>query len=184
MEDILKISQEKAHAAHDSIGQVRKYSFIPYWHHPDEVRALFLKYLPNEIAGAIACDWHDVLEDVFPKNPFYSYEYILGEFGPAVAGHVVDVTDQYTKENYPQWNRPTRNGKERERQGLIHPVSKSIKLCDITRNTATIIEEDVKYAPTYLREKWLALPFLRGGASEQLWQDTTEHLIKQLNRLN
>lgn len=182
MTNILDLSKKLAHEAYASIGLLRKYTFAPYHVHTDAVRDLFLKYLPDETAGAVACDWHDVIEDVFPHNPYYSLDFIRGEFGDVVAGYVFDVTDQYTHAAYPQWNRKLRNQKERERLALVHPVSQSLKVADIIDNTGDIMVNDPEYAPRYIAEKVLTLPYLM-NADTKLWAAGVLHLAKLQERL-
>ena len=59
-----------------------------------------------------AAENHDVLEDVFPLNPYYSEVKIRELFGDTVANYVIELTDVFTKENYPDKNRTERKALE------------------------------------------------------------------------
>jgi len=134
-----------AREAHNSIGQIRKYSREPYWHHPERTMELLSLITQNEdyLIGEL---FHDIIEDVFPKNPYYSIKLIENLFGYVVANHVIDLTDVYTKENYPTWNRATRKEFERARLGAIQISSKNGKLVDIIDNTEDIVKNDRNFS--------------------------------------
>jgi (p)ppGpp synthase/HD superfamily hydrolase len=110
-----------------------------------------------------AAHLHDILEAVFPARPEYSFEWIVEEFGAVIGQHVFDLTDQYTKANYPHWNRANRKQKEAERLGSVSSGSKTVKLADLISNTDDIMLYDRKFAKTYLKEKQALLPYLAGG---------------------
>jgi guanosine-3',5'-bis(diphosphate) 3'-pyrophosphohydrolase len=157
-------AKDFAFRAHDSIGQVRKYSGRPYIEHPERVAAI-VSEVTND-SEIIAAAWlHDVLEDVAPARPEFNGEVILQIFGPVVHGYVVDLTDQFVKEAYPNLNRKQRKGLERERIGKIHVNSKTVKLADLLDNSSDITENDADFARVYLREKGEMLPYLADGNS-------------------
>lgn len=159
---LIEKAQKFAHEAHDSIGQVRKYTGEPYWVHTDAVAALVSQVTTNEDVIA-AAHLHDVIEDVFPLNSKYSIEVIRDTFGWAVMDMVIDLTDKYTKENYPKMNRETRKQHERERISITPPNSKTIKLADLINNTDSIVNHDRDFAMVYIREKMALLPYLTEG---------------------
>jgi len=156
-----------AHDAHDSIGQKRKYTGAPYWVHTDEVAAIVADVTddPEVIAAA---HLHDVLEDVWPVNNHYSPGLIADLFGERVWHLVYDLTDEYTKDAYPELNRQARKQKERERLGLCTPESQTIKLADLLSNSIDIVVNDANFAKTYMREKALLLTYLVSG-DKTLW---------------
>lgn len=158
-DNIIRDFREYAHAAHDSIEQKRKYTGAPYWVHTDEVAEIVASVTSDPSIICIA-HGHDILEDVTPKNPAYSYESIFGLYGERIANGIFDLTDQYTSENYPTWNRKLRKLKERERLGAITEDSKLVKLADLISNTQDIVVNDPNFAVTYLREKAALLPQL------------------------
>lgn len=163
-------AQSFAHQAHDSSQQKRKYSDEPYWVHTDAVAELVSQTPHVTTEQIIAAHLHDVLEDVAPVNDAFSYGRLLEQFGPVVAQHVLDLTDLYTKEAYPTWNRAKRKAKEAERLALISPGSKTIKLADIVHNGQSITAHDPKFAKVFLREKALLLPSLQDGDPELFHQ--------------
>lgn len=168
MTDLIARAQEFAHDAHDSIRQTRKYApFPPYHVHTDEVASI-VATVTNDEDSIIAANLHDVLEDVTPKNPFYNFNLIQDLFGRRAAQFVLDLTDLYTKEAYPQWNRRLRKQKERERLGLTAPESQTVKLADLISNTQDIVINDPGFAVTYLKEKQQLLPHLTSG-DKTLW---------------
>jgi (p)ppGpp synthase/HD superfamily hydrolase len=158
-------AQKFAHEAHDSIGQKRKYTGVPYWKHTDDVAAIvsIVTDAPYVIAAA---HLHDVLEDVQPLLPDkYHFGVIEREFGHYVALYVNWLTDVYTKENYPKLNRAERKKKEVERIATISPEIKTVKLADLINNTIDIVENDSGFAITYLKEKEAMLEVLTEGNS-------------------
>jgi (p)ppGpp synthase/HD superfamily hydrolase len=171
-----------AHEAHDSIGQVRKYTGAPYWTHTDEVTDMYLAEENDEIGGA-ACSLHDILEDVFPVNAKYSRIFIATEFNDEVLKTVDELTDVYTKENAPELNRRSRKELERKRLSKISVRARNIKLCDLRANTKDIVPHDRGFALTYLREKQELLPLLKEGANPKLYVLAEQALYEGLRQL-
>ncbi len=158
----LEYARQFAHEAHDSIGQKRKFSGLPYWVHTDEV---------GDIVGEVVVDerlvivgyFHDILEDVMPLNPRYSVERLRQEWGDWIVDHVIELTDVFTKESWPQYNRAERKRLEVARVSTISPESMTVKLADLLSNTKDIVAEDPKFAPVYLDEKGKMLRVLQKG---------------------
>lgn len=171
-----------AHAGHDSVGHVRKYSGKPYWVHVDEVAYYVASVYENEDTIAAAYQ-HDLAEDIFPVNPEYTFERIISEFGPDVAEIVHGLTDIYTKENHPHLNRKVRKQLEAERLGRLGNTRlgyaiHTVKLADLKSNTKSIVESDPGFARTYLREKQFLLQHLtRGhqGLLREAWETLEKH---------
>src|SRR5688500_914848 len=86
-------------AAHRSIDQRRKDGVRPYEVHPLEVMERTSKVTQDEDV-LIAALFHDIIEDVYPKNGYYNFALIADEYGSRVASFVHELTDEYTKENY------------------------------------------------------------------------------------
>jgi len=162
--NLVEKAQKFAHEAHDSINQKRKYTGEPYWVHTDEVAALVGQTPGSTPEMGAASHLHDVLEDVMPLNPHYNSIRILNEFGTEVLDLVVDLTDVYTKAQYPKWNRATRHEKENARLAQVNTQAKTIKLADLICNTYSIVKHDPDFARIYLREKFALLPLLADGA--------------------
>lgn len=153
--------------AHRSIDQRRKDNVRRYEVHPiDVVDRLFAAGVDDNVIIPMGY-LHDVIEDVFPKNPFYSIELIEAEFGKAVAAGVIELTDVYTKELHPSLNRATRKQLERERYATFSDGAKLVKLADIASNLAddgTVLESDgrveVGFNRMFIKEKAKCLPYL------------------------
>lgn len=145
----------KAHA-----GQVRKYSGIPYHTHPEAVAELVASVTSDEdtIIAAIGHDWG---EDT--NVSFLEIERLLGT---EVAILIWELTDQYTHENYPQWNRESRKTKEAERLATISHSAQIVKIADLIHNTADILKNDKEFAIVYIKEKARVLSGLTNGNAE------------------
>lgn len=181
---ILK-AQAFAHAAHDSINQKRKYSGEPYWVHTDAVAELVAQHFPpweKDYEDAVcAAHLHDYKEDVVTKlttqgrlEELTEFNRQYKEFGERVDQFVTELTDVFTSEAYPQWNRATRKKREAERIGTISLPAKTVKLADLIHNTKSIVDNDAGFARTYIREKLAVLgllsdanAYLLGVASQQ-----------------
>ena len=138
-------------AAHEAIGQKRKYTGDPYYIHPQAVADILqdVQYTLPEEAYAVAL-LHDVVEDTEIEL------HTIGElFGPMVEQGVALLTDMPTVEGGP--NRAKR--KELDRTRLSHAPGwvQTVKVADIIDNTSTIVEYDPKFAKVYLEEKRLLL---------------------------
>lgn len=142
-----------AQAAHESIGQKRKYSGEPYFTHPEQVCKILesMGEVDQEILAAALL--HDVLEDVFPLKPNCGPLQIKALFGDRVLDMVYDLTDVFTHENFPSINRAERKNLEAERISKINDDSLKIKLADMIHNTGDIAKNDPEFASVYFREK-------------------------------
>lgn len=143
--------------AHESIGQVRKYSGDRYWTHTERVAVALINAGVDDDDMIVAALLHDVLEDVYPKNPQYSLSDITKKFGQRAAKFVVGLTDVYTKEAYPDYNRKERHKQELARLVLESDEVKTIKASDMADNTADILVNDPKFAVIYLGEKKIVM---------------------------
>lgn len=144
-EDIYRKAISFASAAHRD--QVRKYTGEAYVTHPIAVgKALAADGWADDIV--IAGILHDVLEDTE-----FTRDDIRVAFGSYVLALVVQLTDVFTKEDYPHLNRKARKTAEADRLALCSAEAKAIKLADIKDNTASIIAHDPGFAKVYLAEK-------------------------------
>lgn len=141
-----KFVAEEAHK-----GQVRKYTGEPYYTHVVSV-ANKVAELTDDAEMIAAALLHDTVEDSDVTN-----EEIYEIFGRNVAEMVYDLTDHFTKETYPKFNRKKRKGLEAKRLGGISERAKVIKLCDLSDNTSSIIEHDPGFARVYMKEKSMVL---------------------------
>lgn len=136
---------EFATAAHESIGQRRKYSDEPYIVHPLHVMDLLLEHAVNAVTPEMlaAAALHDTLED----TPI-TMEQIQDEFGAQVADLVSDLTDVSVPSDGPR--------RVRKAIDLVHTAAASaqahtIKCADIVSNAPSITEHNPGFA-----RKWLA----------------------------
>jgi (p)ppGpp synthase/HD superfamily hydrolase len=150
-----------AGAAHESIGQKRKYSGEPYIVHPIAV-ADIVRSVPHTSAMIAAAYLHDVVED----TPV-TIDEIRGAFGEEVAELVDWLTDV---------SRPgDGNRRERKTIDLDHTArapaqAKTIKLADLIDNSLTLARHDRKgFWPVYRREMLVLLEVLKDG-DRTLWK--------------
>lgn len=150
---MIKLAQEFATYAHNSIGQIRKYTGEPYVVHPIAVANLVSEFT-NDEEIIIAALLHDVVED----TP-YSIDDIRKLFGLRVASIVDELTD--TPKNI-QPNRALRKALDRKRLAQASVEAKMIKLADIYDNIKSIEDENPEFAKIYMSEKRLMLEVLEG----------------------
>lgn len=148
-------------AAHQAVGQRRKYTGEPYHEHPAAVAAMVesIGGTPFMVAAAYL---HDVVEDTA-----ITVDDIAREFGPEIAGHVFELTDQFSSPEI--GNRAHRKSLERDRLARIHPDSQTIKYADLIDNTSNIVERDPEFARIYLAEKRELLSVMCHG-DQELWR--------------
>jgi guanosine-3',5'-bis(diphosphate) 3'-pyrophosphohydrolase len=133
--------------------QTRRYSHDPYIVHPMRVMTLCRNYTP-ELAVLSAAILHDVLEDTsVTKEQLESFLHTVMEEKAArkTIRLVVDLTDVYTRQNYPRMNRRVRREKEAERLSTVDPDAQTIKYADILDNT-DVTTNDPDFAWTFLHE--------------------------------
>lgn len=162
-----------ANGAHSAVGQLRKYTLEPYIVHPVEVAGYVMEAQDATVEMVQAALLHDVVEDTQ-----VSIITIDRLFGSLVARYVLDLTDYFTSELFPDWNRAKRKDMEAFRLKSVPPSVKTIKLADGLSNTSSIGEHDTKFLKVYGPEKRAVLENLRGG-DPVLW----DRLDKQLKAL-
>jgi len=151
--------------------QVRKYTGEPYWTHPYAVAEIIHKIFPGGIEIALC---HDLIEDTDCNFPELHEKLIEIGYTPFGARHIcvgVDqLTDKYTKENYPNLNRKERKEKECERLSKSFPGQQTIKYADLLHNSKSILEHDPGFAKIYLKEKKDILNAMRLGDIELFYK--------------
>lgn len=145
-------------------GQLRKYSHQPYWHHLVSVAQLTQKHIKDGVEIALC---HDLLEDTD-----CTAEALLDELraigypeteARTITNGVIELTDVYVKENYPQLNRRERKKREARRLGGVSPLAQSVKYADLTDNISSIMYEDVDFGKVFVREAIDILDHMRAG---------------------
>lgn len=166
--------------------QVRKYTGDPYITHLEAVADLTLVYLPEHPVAYEIGLCHDLFEDTkcTPKILIVALRFLGYSSNDTVTivKGVKDLTDVYTKENYPSMNRANRKQREAIRLGQCEPDIQTIKYCDMMDNTVDIAIHDKKFAKTYLKEKRYALNQLVLGNErlrEQLFDITDTYTKRQ-----
>lgn len=145
--------------------QVRKYTGEPYTEHLYSVAEEVSKFEPTMIEVALS---HDFLEDVEGSTSDELRDFLLDsnyseERANEIVQGVIDLTDVYTKEAYPELNRAKRKQLEAERLGKVNPKSQSVKYADLIDNTHSIAEHDKNFAKTYLEEKRVIIGLMKNG---------------------
>lgn len=162
-----------ARAAHDGVGQVRKYTGLPYWQHPVEV-ALIVQSVEHNDDMLAAALLHDVVED----TP-YTVADIESEFGSSIANLVDWLTDVSQPSD---GNRAIRKAMDRQHTAKAPADAKTIKLADLLSNLQSIVDHDPNFARVYLVEMAELLPVLKSG-NRQLWTRANNELTAAASRL-
>jgi (p)ppGpp synthase/HD superfamily hydrolase len=165
---------EFAKAAHEEIGQRRKYSNEPYIVHPMAVAKLVksVPHTPEMIAAALM---HDTVEDTNIELAD-----IERDFGPKVAQLVDELTDVSRPHH---GNRTVRKELDRQHLAKASPEAKTVKLADLIDNSRDIITQDPGFARKYMKEMKALLEVLREGDSH-LYSVASEIVRKYYSRRN
>ena len=141
-------------AAHEAVGQRRKYSDKPYWHHPEHVVGLLQKFSTQPVSEEmIAAGYlHDVVEDTH-----VNLETIRDLFGNTVYHLVENLTDISRPED---GNRRVRKAKDLEHTRQASQEAKTVKCADLISNASSIVDNDPGFAVVWLREKEALLEVL------------------------
>ena len=146
--------------------QKRKYSLAPYWTHLYAVAQTASSILKSDGVIEIAL-CHDLLEDTpCTKQQLADQLKTLGYNAfqiKTITQGVVELTDVFVKENFPELNRKERRKKEAVRLGKTSSMSQSIKYADLIDNTRTIATDDPGFARMYLNEIMDILDHMRNG---------------------
>jgi len=147
-------------AAHE--GQLRKYTDDPYIIHPVAV-ADMVEDAGDDENMVNAALLHDVLEDTSVTHSqlrAFLFQNFVAVDASDILNLVVELTDVFTKEDFPNLNRKARKSLEAIRLGNVSDRAKQIKLMDIEHNSKSIMEHDPKFAKVFLEEKEVLLNFL------------------------
>jgi (p)ppGpp synthase/HD superfamily hydrolase len=152
MEEVLLQVREFADKAHGQ--QMRKYAPDRYIVHPVRVMEILRKY-NQSICVLSAALLHDVLEDT-PVREDQVRDFLHKHLKPHEVDRtvrlVVELTDVYTKSEYPHLNRKARKQRELERLSKTSVDAQTIKYADILDNSQEIVTHDPDFALVFLRE--------------------------------
>ncbi len=157
MADLIALAAGFAKAAHEKMGQRRKYSGEPYIVHPQAVAAT-VAAVTDDVATIAAAWLHDVVED----TPV-TLDELTAIFGADITALVSDLTNASSPED---GNRQLRKAIDRQHTAQADPRAKTVKLADLIDNLSDIAEADPGFARLYLGEKSLQLQVLTEGDSE------------------
>ncbi|MEX0609273.1 MAG: hypothetical protein WD016_11820 [Balneolaceae bacterium] len=146
--------------------QQRKYSDEPYWKHLVRVAEISNKYLKGGEGVEVAL-CHDLLEDTECTEE-QLYNQLLGisyskTEAKVITDGVVELTDVFIKQNYPDLNRRERKKREAERLGRASYLAQSVKYADLIDNTDSIVDGDRGFAKIYVHEAVDILKHMRAG---------------------
>jgi guanosine-3',5'-bis(diphosphate) 3'-pyrophosphohydrolase len=159
----VRLFTDKAHGE-----QMRKYSPERYIVHPIRVMKMVSEYIqdPAVLSAAIL---HDVLEDTAVSKQelkTFLYSLMADQQAEKALNIVVELTDIYTKENYPQYNRRKRKRLEADRIKKASAESHTIKYADIIDNVPEITEHDPDFAARFNAECLDLLYHMKKGVME------------------
>ena len=140
-------------------GQLRKYTNDPYILHPIAV-AEMVKDAGGDENMVNAALLHDVLEDTNVTHSelrAFLFQRFVTVSASDILNLVVELTDVFTKEDFPDLNRKARKTLEATRLSNVSDRAKQIKRMDIEHNSESIMEHDPKFAKVFLEEKKLLL---------------------------
>ncbi len=145
--------------------QKRKYSGDPYYTHLFRVSDTVREYGGDD-SMIMAALLHDVIED----TPTTDEELILEletivdpQMARDIANLVVELTDVYTKENFPDLNRRARKEMEAKRLGEVSSRAQTIKYADLLDNGEDIMKNDPSFGRVYIKKKERILNYMKYG---------------------
>ena len=162
-----------AKAAHEAVGQVRKYTGEPYIVHPVEVADIVQTVAHTEAMLAAAL-LHDTVEDT---------DATMDEIRQLFGHEVADLVEMLTDVSVPtDGHRAVRKAIDRGHTARASAAGKTIKLADLISNTQSIVANDPGFARIYLGEKASLMDVLREGDPD-LWASANRLLQEGLRTL-
>lgn len=180
--NLLDKIEQYAREAHGT--QVRKFEDLPYITHLVRVKNLCSEYTNNTCILVVAI-LHDVLEDTpVTAGELHAFlrENMIEKEAAQTVELVIELTDVFTKDKYPQWNRRKRKQKEAERISKISAPAQTVKYADILDNSQTLSKADDSFVQTYLRES-LAILRLATKGDQRLHQRVMLHVTHSIGNL-
>lgn len=173
-------------------GQVRKYTGNPYIEHPHNVRMILRSFGYADLIHACMALGHDLLEDTEVSDNFL-FNYLNKLFLPKTAQKIYTgislLTNRFTKENYPDFNRTERAKLYNEwfdAQLKLQPfdlatIICNVKCADIIDNAESIVEHDPKFAQIWLPERLSTLDILGKYAEKFIFEQTLDLVTKEIS---
>jgi (p)ppGpp synthase/HD superfamily hydrolase len=151
-DDLVARAFSFARAAHEAVGQKRKYTNEPYINHPFSVMAKLVQYDYTDPLILSAALLHDVVEDTQ-----VTIDDLKDEFPAATVDLVRWLTDTT---DLSHGNRAKRAKMNLERFIGAPPAAQAIKACDIMDNAPSLLEFSGSFAQVWLLEKQAHLPHM------------------------
>jgi len=177
---LVKIFADIAHGE-----QKRKYTGERYIVHPVRVMEI-CKTVTDDIPTLVGALLHDVFEDTTTTEAEvrkFLRELMTEEETEEVILIIHELTDEFIKEKYPQWNREKRKKFEAERLGTITAKSQTIKYADVYDNTEDILAYDRKFSFTYVPEAMDMMTQMKRG-NKTLRKKALEGIMVALEKLD
>lgn len=138
-------------AAHEAVGQIRKYTGEPYWYHCRDVANMVYQY--GGSIHMISAAWlHDTVEDTK-----VTFDVLSQHFSPRTVQLVEELTDVSRPED---GNREERKALDRYHLSQASKHGQIIKVFDLMHNTPSIKEHAPDFWAVYKAEKILLLDAL------------------------
>ncbi|HEY0742937.1 MAG TPA: HD domain-containing protein [Chryseosolibacter sp.] len=156
----VKMFADEAHGE-----QMRKFAKERYIVHPIRVMEIVREY-SQEVPLLAASLLHDVLEDtqVTPEQLKLFLDSVMNQAeSDETFKLVTELTDVFTKTNYPNLNRRTRRTREAERLADVSSDAHTVKYADIIDNVLDISKHDTDFALPYMRESKQLLQHMTNG---------------------
>jgi (p)ppGpp synthase/HD superfamily hydrolase len=128
---------------------------------------------------------HDILEDtMYTRDQLSGFlkEVMTAEHASGTLSLVVELTDVYTKSQFPHLNRRKRKAREMDRLEKTSGDSQTIKYADIIDNCREIVEHDPEFAGRFLSECSGLLQRLKKG-NQQLHQRAVDLVNRRMHDL-
>lgn len=167
-----KLNQVRDFADRAHGDQTRKYTHERYIVHPERVMNICRAHTSKQSILAAAL-LHDVLEDTktTKEEVFDFLTGIMGYTSAQVTTRLVEeLTDEYEKKKYPNWNRAKRKYMESERLAKVSAEAQTVKYADILDNTQEIVQQDPHFARKYLQECKIMLEKMTKGHTKLRYQ--------------
>ncbi|MDF2384272.1 HD domain-containing protein [Nostoc ellipsosporum NOK] len=159
----LQAAERIAVEAHGT--QQRQFEDAPYWRHLQRVAGIVWEQSRNEWMTAAAL-FHDVLEDTSWTATELERRIAAissAEQAAIIIQWVKELTDQFVKGNYPDWNRARRKQAEAERLAQTSGAAQTIKYADVMDNSRSLNGDGASFAYKYLREALHLLQSMEKG---------------------
>lgn len=135
-------------------GQQRKYTLEPYFNH--------VVFVAEKADGVVRNGYeiglcHDLLEDtactvIELQKALLRFGYSTSDTNHIVSC-VIELTDVFTHEKFPDLNRKERKLAESSRLHSISKEAQTVKYFDLMHNTESITKHDQSFAKVYMAEK-------------------------------